>query len=381
MTLFNLKQELKARLAKDTELESQIEQLRIFKREKLKPLEEICLQGIQDLNKIMEDLSDIADSVLSGAYSIAEQELERSYGRPIPSYKNGTPSPADLALIGMGKLGGRELHFNSDLDILFIFNHNGTSEGPKNLTHQEYFAKLTQRMISYLSLHTRYGYAYAVDTELRPSGKAGALVTPLDPWIDYYHEHAQLWEKQALLKARLVRSDESFSKAFEGLFHRLIFSDPLPENFASEIHRLRLRIEKELAKETSRHWNLKKGHGGLMDIEFAVQYLQLKWGAQHPHILSANTLKALELLQIFPKTEKLPLEILKDHYVFFRKLEIYQELISGPTEGHLDPESPHLEEVAPFFGCPRQQELVRQISQAKTQTRDAYLKILEIELI
>ncbi len=234
-------------------------------------------------------------------------------------------------------------------------------------------------MISYLSLHTRYGYAYAVDTELRPSGKAGALVTPLAPWIDYYHEHAQLWEKQALLKARLVRSDDFFLEDFEGLFYRLIFSDPLPKNFSAEIHRLRIRIEKELAKETARRWHLKKGFGGLMDIEFAVQCLQLRWGAQHPHLLSANTLKSLELLEEFPKTAGFSFEILKRHYVFFRKLEIYQELIVGPTEGCLDPESPGLEKVAPFFSGPNQEELVKQIARARTEIREAYLEILEVE--
>ncbi len=371
--------ELQSRLKGSLDLENRIDAFRIFKAEKDRIIQGEFLEGNWGLERTMSELTALADGILISACELATAELRSHYG--IPSYrdKDGNYLRSEIALIGMGKLGGRELHFHSDLDLIFVFSRNGDTQGAKPITNQEYFSKLGQRIISYLTLHTRYGYVYKVDTELRPSGNAGTLVTCLDTWIAYYHEHAALWEKQALLKARLLYATGSFHKEFKGLFPRLIFQKPFGEKSAQEIHRLRMRIEKELAKEGPRRLHLKKGPGGLVDIEFVIQYLQLKLGKIFDHVLHANTLLALDrLLQSGVLTADSH-RTLKEAYEFYRLLEFHLELHLKLKEGFLDPEHDSLGEVVDRMGLKSKNELLERLANHRGLVREIYLKTLHIE--
>ncbi|MCE9625062.1 MAG: bifunctional [glutamate--ammonia ligase]-adenylyl-L-tyrosine phosphorylase/[glutamate--ammonia-ligase] adenylyltransferase, partial [Deltaproteobacteria bacterium] len=272
-----------------------------------------------------------------------------------------------------------ELYLHSDLDLIFVYSRNGETQGRKSISNREYFAKLAQRIISYLSLPTREGFAYKVDTELRPSGNAGTLVTSLDSWITYYHEHAAQWERQALLKARLIFASGSFGREFQGLFRRLVFIKPFGEDLPKEIHHLRMRIEKELAKETERRWHYKKGFGGLLDIEFTVQYLQMKLGKVFDNLLSPNTLEALSRLErrgILPADQ---IATLKRAYAFYRMLEIYLEAKYDFKEGYLDPNHDVLSDLAARMTFASREELLEAFSECRRKVREIYLKTLKIQ--
>lgn len=370
--------DLKKALAAQGDLEAKLLELRRYKKRQVAEWERELLAQELRLEAVMSSLSDLADAILIATLDVARDELSQTYGLPRCKDNDGNYAASQLAVIGMGKLGGSELHFYSDLDLIFIYSRNGETQGRKPISNREYFAKLVQRLISYLTLPTREGDVYKIDTELRPSGNAGALVTSIDSWISYYHEHAAHWERQALLKARLIQAGGTFENDFRGLFRRLIFLKPFPESLAGEIHHLRMRIEKELAKEGSRRWHFKKGLGGVVDIEFLVQFLQMKLGKIFDNLVTPNTLEALDRLDqrgILPPDE---IQTLKGAYTFYRTLEIVLEATLDLKEGYLDLEHERLEELAGKLSLSNKENLVGLFGEYRRKVREIYLKTFKI---
>ncbi|HCU23738.1 MAG TPA: bifunctional [glutamate--ammonia ligase]-adenylyl-L-tyrosine phosphorylase/[glutamate--ammonia-ligase] adenylyltransferase, partial [Deltaproteobacteria bacterium] len=152
------------------DLEAEILELRRFKKERHAAIQSAFFSGQQDLSETMAELTHTAEAILLKAWRLAKEELSHLYGPPGCRARDGSYLPSRFAVVGMGKFGGRELHFGSDLDLIFIYSCNGETQGPRSVTNKEYFAKLAQRIISYLTMTTPLGYAYKIDTELRPSG-------------------------------------------------------------------------------------------------------------------------------------------------------------------------------------------------------------------
>ncbi len=371
--------QLKGELAALTDLEAKLLQLRRYRQEQANAVESDLFSGKAPLENAMARLTFLADAILIATYELAREELSQLYGLPRCKDNDGNFVSSEFAIVGMGKLGGLELHLYSDLDLIFVYSRNGETQGRKSLSNREYFAKLAQRIISYLTLPTRSGYAYKVDTELRPSGNAGALVTSLDSWITYFHEHAAPWEQQAMLKARLIYASGDFNRSFHGLFRRLVFIKPFPDNLPQEIHRLRMRIEVELAKETARRWHFKKGLGGLLDIEFTVQYLQLKLGKVFDNLLTPNTLDALTRIEQRGILAAEECAALRRAYTFYRMLEIVLEAELDFKEGYLDPGHEKMEVLAAHLSFPSTAELFRHLDAMRNQVRAVYLKTLKVQ--
>jgi glutamate-ammonia-ligase adenylyltransferase len=374
-------QSLKKLLASKEDLEQKLDELRRYKLLQTKEIQRQLLGAKQDLKLTMKALTQLADAFLRLTFNLARNELKPIWGVPRSKDIEGNSPKSEFAIIGMGKLGGNELHFGSDLDLIFVFSSHGETDGPKSITNQEYFSKLAQRIINYLILPTTFGFVYKIDTELRPSGNAGTLVTPIEAWISYYHEFAAIWERQALLKARMIYASENFEKAFEGLFPRLIFNKPFPPTLAAEIHYLRTRIEKELAKETDQCWHYKKGYGGLVDIEFAVQYLQLKLGKEFPQIITPNTLDALDQLEQKKLISNESVLLLRQAYYFYRWLEIYLEVQFELKDGYLDIEHECIADLAKIMSYAGPKEFLAAFANYRRQVRINYCNILHIEEI
>jgi glutamate-ammonia-ligase adenylyltransferase len=177
----------------------------------------------------------------------------------------------------------------------------------------------------------------------------------------------------------LVAADEPFAKSFHGLFKRLVFLTHFPENLNEEIHRLRLRIEKELGRETDRRWHYKKGRGGLVDIEFLVQYLQLKLGRVYDQLLTPNTLEALERLgstQVLVAADR---NALCEAYEFYRVLEIYLEARFKLKEGYLDPHHECVPALAELLGFPGPKDFLDYFKKTREEVRRIYLKVFQIK--
>ncbi len=374
-----LKNELSLLVAEAPDLESKLECLRIFKNEHFKEIQNKDLSAELSLPEVFRSLSEIADTVLDMALKIAEDETSKIYGYPTFIDNDGNLLRAEFAIVAMGKLGGCEVHYGSDLDLIFLYSRNGETEGRQIITNKEYYAKLVQKMISYLSVHTLRGFAYKVDTQLRPSGNQGPLVSTLDAYADYQRNMAQIWEKQALLKARYVCGDNAFGSTLNEQFHQFIFSTEFPLNLNEEIHHMRMRMEKEIAKENERRLHYKLGIGGLADIEFSVQYLQLKMGKIFENIVARNTLEALEHMGEREILKKNEYETFKSAYLFYRLLEMRMEARFDLKGGYLDPTSDLLENLSETMGEASQEVLLEKFRMHRQKVRQVYLRVMQVE--
>ena len=299
--------------------EEQLDVLRRFRNEEFLRIGLNDIHGKMGQSEITSQLSLLSEVCLDAAFRLAVQELKR-FGAPTNSVDGGLKH-ASLAVIGMGKLGGGDLNYHSDLDIIFVYDHQGMTNGDKQISNHEYFAKLAQKVISILTMQTREGYVYKIDTRLRPSGNAGPLVTSLDSFLDYHRKEAQIWERQALTKARVVLGDQLLAGQLHDVIRQTVYGSSIDDDGRQEIHRLRMRMENELAKETAGSYNIKTGRGGMVDVEFAVQYLLLKYGCRFPELRTTSTIVALKEIGTLGILAESEAETLLTGYKFLRKLE------------------------------------------------------------
>jgi glutamate-ammonia-ligase adenylyltransferase len=276
-------------------------------------------KNAETLKLCLRDLNDEVDSLYVGRYltRIAEASLEIAIrlacevvGSNSRRYRRDVNSP-HMVIIGMGKLGGMEMSYNSDLDINFIYDGDD----------QEYFSRLGQKIISILSIPTGEGFAYKIDMGLRPSGRAGALVSSFESFKRYHEESAKLWERQALIKARPSAGDMELGSKVMNIINYFVYEKSLADDFHKEIHHLRERMEKEIARESKTKLNLKTGRGGLVDIEFLVQTLQLRFGGLHLEVRRQNTMEVLNGLRSCNLINERFYHVFGDGYCFLKRLE------------------------------------------------------------
>jgi len=365
-----MRKELGEALGACADFEEEMDELRRFKNVETLRIGLHDLAGNLSPEEGMFQLSALAEVLLAYALVLARRETSNRFGVPVTAGEDGR-AEARFCVMGMGKLGGEELTYHSDLDIIFLYRGSGeTAPGDgtdpqrfRKLSNHEYFAKVAQRLISILSTVTREGYAYKLDTRLRPSGNAGPLVSSREAFTRYHEESAQLWERQALLKCRFLAGDRDFGRQMEQEIARYIFDRPLPEGATEEIHRLRMRMEKEIGRERSDRLDLKVGRGGIVDVEFAVQFLQLRHGPKHPSVRARATLKALYELrraEILPEEE---FRILDEGYRFLRSLEVGLRLAQDAS----------IERFDPAMLDPETRDRYREVTE---RVREVYLRIL-----
>jgi len=340
--------ELNGLLEQGEYFEDQLDVLRRYRNEEFLRIGMNDIHGRLGQGEITAQLTILGETCLDAAYRLAVQELKR-FGRPLYSCA-GKPAEANLAVIGLGKLGGGELNYHSDLDIIFVYDHQGMTDGEKPITNHEYFAKLAQKMISILTLQTREGYVYKIDTRLRPSGNAGPLVTSLDSFLAYHRREAQIWERQALTKARVVLGDEVLDSQLHDVIRHTVYGFSIDDDGRAEIHRLRMRMETELARETGGSYNIKTGRGGMVDVEFAAQYLQLKYGCRFPELRTTSTIVALKEVQTLGLVPAGAAETLLNGYKFLRKLENRLRIIHDYSSNDLSGSRSYLDKLARRMG-------------------------------
>ncbi len=324
--------QLDSRLAKTDDIERQLDILREFKHEVTFLIGSAELDGILPYEHARLRLTTLAEVVLQAAYDLVLQEFVQRFGKPCSDNK-----PVRFAILGLGKMGGYELTYHSDLDLIFIYSESGSTDGERSISNHEYYIKLIQRLISVLSTFTRSGYAYKLDTRLRPSGNAGVLVTSFQAYLTY-HETSLPWEHQALIKGRVVGGDmdSEWVQAVESGITQAVYDWQWPEDLNQQIHHLRQRKEKEQSIETERVKNLKEGFGGLLDIEYLIQYLQLRHGREMTELRTPKTLDALDQ---FAKKRILASETvhsLSNSYKFLRLLESYLRLLFDKSTASID---------------------------------------------
>ncbi len=257
------------------------------------------LSGTLPLMRVSDRLTNVAEIVLQEALDLALAELTASHGDPCCSV-DGRKRKAGFAIAGYGKLGGWELGYGSDLDIVFLHDsagENQETDGNKPLDNAVFFARVARRITDILTMHTATGPLYEVDTRLRPSGNSGLLVTSLQALETYQRDDAWTWEHQALLRARAVAGAEKVRDGFQALRTRVLIDYVRRDTLAAEVIRMRTRMRDELSQDTAELFDIKQGMGGMIDIEFLVQYLVLKHAPQHRALLLwSDNIRQLESL-------------------------------------------------------------------------------------
>jgi glutamate-ammonia-ligase adenylyltransferase len=333
-------------LPPDDLLEARLGEMRRYKNEEVLRIAIHDIAGTIDLAQVAAQLTDLAEVSLERCLSLAEEEA---------GARNASP-PGRLCVMGMGKLGGRELGYHSDLDLVFLYPGSAASG------HERY-ARVAQRLMAFLQMPLREGRLYQIDTRLRPSGSQGALVVGVEGFTRYHLAEgasgafevgvrSQLWERQALLRARHVAGDAAlFARVYEDVILPVVYADRQDRQaLAAEIRRMRERMEAELGKEATRGKNPKAGRGGLVDVEFAAQFLQLAHGHAHPSVRTGSTPVALVRLRQAGLLREADFEALSRGYEFLRRVELRLRIVHDFATDHLPARGPALVQLARRLG-------------------------------
>jgi len=269
------------------DLEQQMESLRYFKQSNVLHVAAADLTGCMSLVEVSHDLSEIADICLNSVLDITRQYLYKKYGEPV-CVQNGEKFQPGFVVIGYGKLGGYELGYGSDLDLVFLHNSQGekqSTSGKKQVDNPVFFARLGQRMIHMMNTATASGILYEVDMRLRPSGASGMLVSDIQSYQRYQQEDAWTWEHQALVRARAITGDPELIDAFNQVRREILCVKRDPVLLKKDVTEMRERMRTELGSKQADSFHLKQDTGGMVDIEFMVQYLILCWAWKYPQLI------------------------------------------------------------------------------------------------
>lgn len=309
-----LREELFAELGAFLSFDKKLNTLRRFKRRELLRIGYLDLVLGAPLDSVTKAISDLAEVELQAALQISHEQLRQKFG-----VEERDSEKIGFVIVALGKLGGDELNYSSDIDIIFVYNPEGM--GLSEAVAAGYYPKLAEQVVYSLRTSTSEGYVFRVDTRLRPEGRFGPLVRSLNAYCNYYQTSGSTWERQALIKARPVAGDLNLGKAFIESITPFVYKKFLRLAEINEIKRLKRRIESAVEKKGEAHLEVKTGYGGIRDVEFTVQFLQLFHGGQHPEVRHYNTLHALALLEEARCLETHEKKSLEESYVFLRKLE------------------------------------------------------------
>lgn len=266
---------------------------------------------------IMAELSAFADAVIAGAMRWCESHLEARFGRAFAA--NG--DALELVVIGMGKLGGGELNFSSDIDLIFVFGEGGTTRGGRReLEHQDYFDRLGREFIALLNDTTGDGQVFRVDMRLRPFGDSGPLTSSLGALEQYYAAHGRDWERYALIKARAITGDASTRAALDQISRAFVYRRYLDYGALDALREMKQLIDRE-AQSSDLAGNVKRGPGGIREIEFTGQLFQLTRGGREPRLRERSLVTTLNVCAQCGWLERAEVDTLLAAYAYLRMTE------------------------------------------------------------
>ncbi len=327
---------------------SETTMLASFRRRELVRLVIRDAEALGTLADITEELSSLADALLGCALREVTEEITERHGNPITDDPSGATVPATFAILALGKLGGRELNYSSDIDLLFLYSDNGETTGPDKITNKEFFKKVANQLTDRLSSYTSAGVTYRVDLRLRPEGSLGEVCISLAGALEYYSRRARDWELQMLIKARVAAGDQSLGQALLQSIESSIYSTTLDFSTIEGMSATRERIGEKLnSKRLKKNvLDVKLARGGIRDIEFLVQCLQRLHGGRDTHVRHGGTLRALSRLLERDLLSRSEYARLVDAYEFLRRLE-HRLQFEDDLQTHALPSDPmQLERIA-----------------------------------
>jgi glutamate-ammonia-ligase adenylyltransferase len=332
------------------------------------------LLGVTSIDGYAAEMTELAEATLDAGWLLAMSTQVERHG--VPRDVSGRFIPA--VIVGLGKLGGRELTTGSDLDLFVMFGGpaDAMTDGRAPVDAHTFYSGAVERLASALGDITPAGIAFAVDLRLRPGSKGSGFASGIDALERYYEEHGDLWERQSLTRARLIAGDARLGRRVRATLRRLVYGAPLPEGALKEIRDVRRRMEVELGKETRGRWHVKLGRGGLVDVEFLAQALQLVHGALHPEARQAGTTAALRGLTragaLTPETAR----ALADHYRFLRRVSTALRLLGARPTDTLELAGPMPARVATALGLDSREAFLAEYKSHTDAVRTTYDELM-----
>lgn len=335
------KEEMLESLARFSLMQSQLDQQVVLARFRRRELMRIYLADIRrqiTVAEVTEELSNLADAILEHALRTARQEMDNRFGGPLEFDDKGRKKHTEMCIVSLGKLGSRELNYSSDIDLLFIYSAEGETSGSGTrgqITNREYFIKLAEHVIRIVGQQTGEGATFRVDLRLRPHGRVGPLAMSLKDTSAYYQNEAAAWERQVLIRSRASAGDPNVYDHFSSAVESSVFSES--QSVASalrSVRRSKQKIDWEHNKEKG--FDAKLGKGGIREIEFIAQALQLAYGGRDKWLRAPHTLISLSRLADRGHISEAELTDLFDAYDFLRRLEHILQMEHG-LQTHLVP--------------------------------------------
>ena len=314
----------------------------------------------QPVTTALARVSALADALINKAYHFAWHELALQWGEPRDAH--GVVMP--MLILGMGKLGGGELNFSSDIDLIFIYPENGnTSGGRRSCENQQFYTKLGQKIISLLHQVTGDGFVYRVDMRLRPFGDSGPLVLSFAAFEDYYQEQGRDWERYAMLKARILNPVEPFAAELNAMLKPFVYRRYIDYSAIESLRRMKQLIEQE-NRRRNRVDNIKLGAGGIREVEFIVQTLQLIRGGRIPALQQPSIFHAFQALEQEGLLSSEQRGALQQDYQYLRQIEQWLQGMDDQQTQTLPSESLARERLVLAMRCADWSELFQQIQAA-----------------
>ncbi|MDW8256571.1 MAG: hypothetical protein RML85_06060 [Acidobacteriota bacterium] len=369
------KDELLEDLARFAAMQTEMEDSRILFRFKQRELLRIyardCLR-LATLSETMRELSDLADVILQYALWRCWQDLVERYGRPEVADARGRLREAEFAIVALGKLGSQELNYASDIDLFYLYSGEGWASS-RRVTNREFFTKLAERITRWVSGIGPEGAVYRVDLRLRPRGRDGDLVTTLQEAVTYYRTEARQWERQALIRARAAAGSEALVREFLARVGDAIYRpEPLAE-ILDEIRASKERLDQEKASVNG--LDIKLGRGGIREIEFIVQALQLYSGGRDPWVRHPQVLIALGRLADKGWLTDQERARLAEAYVFLRTLEHRLQMEHGVRTHVVPMEEERLRRLARRMGYADSRALLDDLERHRRQVVEIFERV------
>ena len=313
------------------------------------------LAGTAALPETLEDLSAFADDAIGLAYAHAWRITTARYG--VPRHADGREMP--MVVVGMGKLGGRELNYSSDIDLVFLFPGYGETDHAAPVSHDEFYIRLGQALVRLLSAPTVDGFVFRVDMRLRPFGESGPLACGFSSFEDYLGQHGRDWERYAWVKARPITAPEAYAELYRDAVRPFVFRRYLDFGVFESLREMKALIEKQVTRRDMAD-HVKLGPGGIREVEFIAQAFQLIRGGQDRRLQNPRILEVLPLLAGRRLLSERAVEELDAAYRYLRTLENRLQMIRDEQTHHLPTDEPTRERLAramhePIVGGPARQ--------------------------
>ena len=341
--------ELAAEVAMVTDLDAVMASLRRFKRRETLRIAYGDIVVGQRLEVVVAQISHLADAILAAALDVAWRRVAMQRGEP----RDAAGEPAQLAVVALGKLGGVELNYSSDIDLVCVSSGDGRTDGPRPASNAEFFERVVRETVRLLSEPTDLGIAYRVDLRLRPHGASGPVVMPIEPMLQYFDTLGRTWERQAWIKARVAAGSEPLGERLLAELEPWVYRRWLTRADISGIKALKRRIEQRAICEGDNERDVKVGRGGIRDVETTIQFLQLLSGGDTAEVRTGNTLEAIRRLAGTGGLTDKEREVLERTYTLLRTVEHRLQILFD-TQTHALPDDPAArEELAVRMGHAR----------------------------